>query len=53
MKTKLCENCKHFRWKNLNGDCKKKHKPRFYMPKHPLDFEYGYKRKCKDFASPK
>ena len=31
--------------------CIKGHKPRFYMPKHPLDFNFGFKRKCLDFVN--
>lgn len=50
MKTKNCDECKHQEWIGLQMQCKKKHNPRFYMPKNELDTDWGYKRKCEDFS---
>ena len=29
--------------------CGKGHKPRFYLPRSPLDFNFGWKKVCGDF----
>ena len=49
MKTRRCDECKWYA-ANLNEHvCRKQHFPRFYMPKGPMDLNYGWKRKCEDF----
>lgn len=51
MKTRHCDECKH--QKVLFVDemkCTKGHKPRFYQSRQPMSTDWGYKRKCEDFA---
>lgn len=60
MKAKQCDECEHMKvdearmvlpnvWVADVIQCAKNHKPRFYMPKSYLDFDYGWKRRCEDF----
>jgi len=49
-KTHDCQECVHRNYKGLNIVCQFGHKPRFFMPKHPLDTGWGWKRRCVDFA---
>jgi hypothetical protein len=62
MKAKPCDECRHATIKRYlyKGPpefevltCAKKHKPRFYMPRHdnPLDLNWGWKRACADFET--
>ncbi|MBW2636959.1 MAG: hypothetical protein JRC86_05470 [Deltaproteobacteria bacterium] len=59
MKTKHCDDCKFIGDLGEHEDgtytkeCGKGHKPKFYMPRGPNDFEYGFKRKCADFERDK
>ena len=32
------------------AECEKGHKMRFYLPKGPMDFGYGWKRKYDDYV---
>ena len=53
MKTKHCDTCLYFTFNVIEAKdvCKKKHLPRFYMPKSYKDVffgNFGYKRRCKD-----
>lgn len=50
-KAKQCDECAHHFSKGEGNSplCDKRRKPRFFMPKHGGDYEYGYKRKCEDF----
>ena len=61
MKTRHCDECAHFTNHintgfayhiNINvSPCDKGHKPRFHVPSlDPRDTDWGYKRKCADFA---
>ena len=51
MKTRYCDECKHFGGPNFKsiGVCKLGHKPKFFMPKNALDPTYGFKRKCAEY----
>lgn len=49
MKTQQCSDCQH--WEIIDCNCLKGHKPRLYYPRNPLDRNWGYKRRCRDFAS--
>lgn len=51
MKTRHCDECKHFNDEDIPGAkvCEKNHKPRFYLPRSVMDMNCGYKRKCADF----
>lgn len=64
MKTKHCDDCKFQGdlghpvipgddYTNYVKECGKGHKPRFYKPKGPTDYEYGFKRRCADFKADK
>ena len=57
MKTRYCDECKHFdislKAELKNRVCKIGHKPRFYQPISTLDTGYGWKRKCTDFEEKK
>ena len=46
-----CWECDHHRDTGETLVCSKGHKPRFYAPRGNFDFEYGWKRRCKDFKS--
>ena len=46
-----CSECKYRSYQGDNLHCIKGHKPRFFMPKSPLDRNYGWKRVgCVDYA---
>ena len=48
MKTMHCDECKHYN-ANHNDDetpCDKDQRPRFYMPRHFFDRNFGWKKKC-------
>lgn len=49
--TRQCAECQRFEYDiHANeAECEKGHKMRFFMPKGPMDFNYGWKRKCDDF----
>lgn len=54
---KHCDKCTHFRAYDATPDgappqelCAKGHRPRFYVPTTPVDPDWGYKRRCQDFA---
>jgi hypothetical protein len=53
MKAKDCLECAHlyrlFK-ADINVYCAKGHKPRFYHPRNELDQDWGWKRRCDDFA---
>ncbi len=53
MKTRYCDECRHFNDEDLKGAkvCYKGYKPKWYSQKNdsPYDLDYGYKRKCEDF----
>ena len=49
MKTRNCEDCDHHNLETHDLVCEAGHKPRFYKPKSPTDFDWGWKRKCEDF----
>ncbi len=58
MKARQCEECAHhtLKWYRYRGGeqfdvlkCGKGHKPRFYLPRSPLDFNFGWKKVCGDF----
>lgn len=42
-----CSDCRH--WRPLVSECRKGHKPRFYLPRTPLDRAWGHKRRCGEF----
>ena len=53
---KECEKCKN--WPGVGAmplnrgeylTCLKGHRPRFYQPRSPVDWEWGYRRVCEDF----
>ena len=51
--TAHCIDCQH---RDLDPDlgkltCSKGHRPRFYAPRTPGDANWGWKRRCEDFAS--
>ena len=58
MKARHCDECCHFDLKEdefgrpIPPVCLKGHRPRFYMPKGPMDGDWGYKRRCEDFEEP-
>lgn len=51
MKTKICYECKFFKFTNLNWVCLKFNKPEYYQsPPHRHNESSGYRKKdCKDF----
>lgn len=59
-KTKIrhCDECKHWHaYEIKNGwlakgqvECEKAHELRYFKPRGPMDTDYGWKRKCADFA---
>lgn len=58
MKASQCDECGHSttKWYCYRGGepfdvltCGKGHKPRFYLPRSPLDFNFGWKKVCGDF----
>lgn len=51
MKTRHCDECAHFVASIADPErvCGLRHRPRFYMPRHPLHDGWGWKRKCDDF----
>ena len=55
-KTRWCDGCVWWVWiygfVNKRGMCLKGHRPRFYMPRGPMDMEWGFKRRCADFSVP-
>jgi hypothetical protein len=50
MKAKQCDECNL--WERLPCEfrCNAGHKPRFYLPKSPIDSDFGWKRVCADFS---
>ena len=62
-KAQVCDYCQHFDFGECIDDplpgvvaawirkpgCIKGHKVRFYMPRSPMDSDYGWKRRCDDF----
>lgn len=47
-----CDDCAHWDRESdtyTADDCKMGHRPRFFVPRGPLDSEYGFKRRCDDF----
>lgn len=55
MTARHCDECKHWqkdgRQVLTSMVCTKGHKPRFYVPRSdPRDTDWGWKRKCADFA---
>ena len=50
LKTRHCDECKRAVWLRDRINCEAGHKPRFYSPRGPYDFQMGYKRKCEDFV---
>lgn len=54
MKKNSCHFCKNFIPEGLPKEtdkqiCIRGHSPQFYMPKHPLDFDFGFKADCLDY----
>ena len=51
MTTRHCDECRHYNYMHTKDDevCNKNHHPRFYVPKSPMDKNWGWKKKCKDF----
>lgn len=58
-KAQACDFCQHFDfgensesepfvWIRKPG-CTKGHKVRFYLPRSPMDQDWGWKRRCDDF----
>ena len=52
MKARQCADCEHFefKWPYEEAECFMGHKPRFYQPRNPNDDDWGWKRRCEDFA---
>lgn len=56
--TRNCDECVHWHATTINDEliskvqieCDKAHEPRYFKPRRPLDTNYGWKRKCADFA---
>ncbi len=50
-KTQHCADCSYFEYDVHAAEalCEKGHKLRFFLPKGPMDFGYGWKRRCTDF----
>lgn len=58
-KAQNCDFCQHFDFGEAKDSepfawirkpsCAKGHKVRFYMPKWPMDQDYGWKRRCEEF----
>ena len=55
-KTRHCEECQYRIWSEEYANtpkhlqCGKGHAPRFFMPQSPIDQDWGWKRKCHDYA---
>ena len=50
MVTRHCDECaNHMSVLGNELACALDHKPRWYSPKGPMDFNYGWKRRCADF----
>lgn len=54
-KTRHCDECVHWNGKHHPDDfrCKHGHKPRYHLPRNPIDANWGFKRKCEDFQEKK
>lgn len=50
-KVQHCDECRYWHgFVGIPGErCDKGHQPRFYMPRGPMDQEFGYKRRCADY----
>ena len=55
-KASHCDECRFFNpWRAAipapSNLCQNGHRPRFYLPRNPLDQDYGWKRKCPDYKA--
>lgn len=51
-KAKHCDECQWFMPQVISKDefrCGMGHSARFYVPKHPRDTDWGWKRRCENF----
>lgn len=49
-KTRHCEDCRFRKWSGSSAlICLKGHRPKFFMPKSPMDTDWGWKKKCGDY----
>lgn len=53
MKAKHCDLCVHVSRTFDTRKCELGHKPRFYLPKSPIDKRWGWMRRCEDYISDK
>ena len=51
--TAYCLDCQHRDLDDERGilTCRNGHRPRFYAPRSPSSVDWGWKRRCGDFAS--